>query len=334
MKKGVKKSVIKPLKDLECHDKSRATKNDHHYVPQVYLKRFSFDNHGNLYTYKVNPFKQYNMVRSQNKSAICYKKDLYKFRNQFNIGFIDYNKPNIIEESCFQYENDTLSKLFDQLEFSKFLYTSQLDNFLKILISIKNRNPFVMNLSKKVDYQASVNRTIDQLIPSINGSNIPQDIKDNIIPGLYQVMNAVMAEENFENDLYRRFLLDKERNHEKKIPILDLFRKSRIDILRTTVDCPFITSDNPGFTVDLNNNVYNLDLYHVTQFFFPLSPFTMLHIDLTLKEDDSMIKRHFTIRNVSSKEVLWLNTCTIQNCNEMIVSNSEDNLNILKQFIS
>lgn len=308
-------------------------KRKHHYVPQVYLQRFCLNIEGDIFTYKSKPFVEYNKVKIFNKSAICYEKNLYRFSNKLNIIWQDSENLNIIEDGCFGYESHRLTEIFDKIESRNTLFESELADLIKIIVSIKSRNPAILEVSKSYDFEIGFDKQLEQIMPVIERSQIPSEKKIELIESLKKFKQKVVESSNIQEDLFRVGVLwndSKPGNITQQV--IDYLKESKLYILRTDVSCPFITSDNPGFTLDAAENVYNTNFIFARYFFFPVSPLTMICIDFNEKYSDQLIQRSFPVIRIGPEVVLQLNVGTMRNCNEKVLSNSEDQLNILRNL--
>jgi len=177
----------------------------HHYVPEVYLKRFCFTNSGEIFTYKAKPHESFNRVRRGNKSSICYSEDFYRFTNSLNIIRRDSIDLNIIEDGCFGYESNRLTELFDKIESQRTIFKSELEDLVKIILSIKTRNPAMLEVAKSYDFNSFFDSIIDKLEPAIKGANIPNKEKLALIPGLMEYKAQINESSDIKTDLTDMF---------------------------------------------------------------------------------------------------------------------------------
>jgi len=82
-----------------------------HYVPQAYLKNFSFDENGNVYTLKIKssgktklPFETF--PKERNVSSICYEKNIYTIKTNELQNALGVESKYHIEHKSFKYKID------------------------------------------------------------------------------------------------------------------------------------------------------------------------------------------------------------------------------------
>lgn len=303
-----------------------------HFVPEVYLKRFCIKKDGMLYTLKVkveHPTK----VKLVNKSNICYEPDRYTFDSQEFMIDLNVKDPYAIEKNCFQYENSVLETLFDKIDnFQKFT-KSEYEKLLRILFDIKQRNPSYSKMLHEIDFMsiASTNEITKyqiqarELLKSYGLSN--QEIDETIEVAFNKIRNK-FQDDNHKNNFYRSGFLE---TNEVKEELINKLLKWEALVLFTDYSNPFITSDNPGFTLDAKNRILNTNFNKALFFVFPISPKSLL---ILKKAENVSLEIFKQINYLKAKpyEVLNFNCATLKSSNKLIISQLEEQLCITSEF--
>ncbi len=103
--------------------------------------------------------------------------------------------------------------------------------------------------------------------------------------------------------------------------------------MQTNYDCPFITSDNPGFTVKNGKEFYNTEFGFFQEFGFPISPRSLLLIKLEEKDEINMIVKKIVYQKVSPNNVNYYNLGTSFLANKQIFAQFKDQLEIIRQLL-
>lgn len=302
-----------------------------HYVPQVYLKRFSFDNVGNLYTLKHKssfPSK----VKKYNKSAICFEENRFRFNNDEIIKNLNITDLNVIEKTVFKYEESELESLFDKIDHRKKITSSEYNKLLQILLDIKSRNPFFSNQylsqpteSKYIDDQTK--QLKDEAIAFCKAYGIDEEI----VYRAAKRAKEVFDDENYRFNSYLNSLLNHNQIREEVISMISNWNPV---VFYTDYENPFITSDNPGFTFNKNDKLYNTHFSIIDAFVFPISPKSLLCLRKVIRRKDLNIFKEIKYQKVQLINVLNFNKATALSANELIISNLKDPLLITKKSLS
>lgn len=301
----------------------------HHYVPQVYLNRWSYNGNGDVYTYKFK--HEYSKVVSRNKSQICYEKNKYRFDNEEIISELNIRDSNIIEKHSFDYEQESLVTLFDKLDCNKKITKTEFDKLVSIIVDIKLRNPRMSQFitsgqSDKTDeFKESWAETKKAAIDLCNILVVNPQIVDKS----EEILRKKFSSSNYRKNGYLKHLLYKSPIHQE---LLDLLSNWEMSIYHTDNDIPFITSDNPGFTIDQTENIYNTNFAHINCFAFPISPRSMILLNRNDKKKDLFIFKEYKRKKATTEFVILLNRGTLFNSNDLIISNLREDLIIVNDF--
>ena len=299
----------------------------HHYVPQIYLKRFSLNPNGDLYTLKKDS-KYLTTTKLTNKSKICYELKRYTFDNEEIIEKYKIGDPNIIEKTCFKYENSELEELFDKIDYHKKFTKTQFEKLVRIIINIKTRNPvFSENFKNFNPYSDNVRKETKK----VEDDAIELCKKLGINPELVQVTTKKVLDkfknENYVKNIYRAGIYTNEESREELIKKLV---KWDALVMTTNYENPFITSDNPGFNLDKKDQIYNTDFDSAHSMVFPISPKSLLVLNKAQRSDLNIYKNIY-YKKMSLKSILKINKATSKNAYKLIISNSKEQLHITKK---
>jgi len=299
----------------------------HHYVPQIYLKRFSLNKNGDVYTLKTSS-KYPNTTKLTNKSKICYGLKRYTFDDQEIIERYNIEDPNIIEKSCFSYENEELEELFDKIDHHKKFTKTEFERLVRILVDIKMRNPvfsekFIDFDPKSNKVQKETKKFRDEAVQFCKMLGLNTDLVNQAV----EVVCEKYKDQNYLQNVYRAGIYG---NEEVREELIEKLLKWEPIVINTDYENPFVTSDNPGFTLNEKNQIFNTDFDFVDSFIFPISPKSILALKKSEKKDLEIFKI-FYYKKINIQGVLSINKATLQNSKEIIISNSEEQLLITKK---
>ncbi|MFO7720322.1 MAG: DUF4238 domain-containing protein [Gillisia sp.] len=299
----------------------------HHYVPQIYLKRFSLNLNGDLYTLKTNSSYPAN-VKLTNKNKICYGLKRYTFDDQEVMDMYKIEDPNIIEKSCFSYENNDLEYLFDKIDYNKKLTKSEFEKLVRIIVNVKLRNPVFSDSYSKFDpkstrVQKETKKIRNEATQFCKILGLDTDLVNKAVEMVYEKFK----DENYLLNVYRAGIYGDEEVREELIRKL---KNWEMIVLNTDYENPFITSDNPGFNLNENNHIFNADFDFVNALVFPISPKSILVLKRSENQDLEIFKK-IQYRRMNIQGVLSINKATSQNANKIIISNSKEQLIITKE---
>lgn len=238
-----------------------------HFVPKTYLKHFCKITNHDLYAVKfIDKANKWSAPKSRNISTYCYKGDYYNLDNEQT--FENLVPTNHIERNIFWYERT----YFDQL-ISKTLNGKLCDDLInelpKFFLSMKHRNPVFRNNFTKESIQKSFNDIIPEVKEKF--SWIDESHLDELIKRSEQ---KLITSENISKKIHTNSLLNahngKNKAYENVLSQISNYYIVFYEILNE--DDFFLTSDCPGFSVDINQKVHRVkykdDMFH----FMPLHP--------------------------------------------------------------
>ena len=124
------------------------------------MKRFAFNNDGDLYNIRIKPLYKKSRAKPTNSAKVCYIPNKYRFENPLELNHKLLFDVNYVERNAFKCENWELRKIFDDIDHGRRLFQSEARKLLKILFSIKRRNP---KYSEKFNVENSKEAVVDTI---------------------------------------------------------------------------------------------------------------------------------------------------------------------------
>lgn len=250
----------------------------HHYVPQCYLKNFTYENE--LYVLDVRKVQKGYKEKPMPKhtAKICYFNNYYTIESemgstQFRLEAYD---ALYIETQVLSKLENRYGKIFEKLSTNIIISLQDAIDLTDFIIQLKLRNPYWMHetLEKKK------NNFIDSAMDSLEADKFAKSARFQHMPlELKQAVADWIRNENKANPKFSKQMqlfslvqrsLDQENRNEK-------FRVAVIDCKWMIYEAPengpfFITSDNPGYSLKGNDGLtYNTNFSDPYMFFFPIS---------------------------------------------------------------
>jgi len=303
-----------------------------HFVPEVYLKNFCFDEIGNLFELKVKEnFGKLN-IKVKNKSQICYALDNYKVSDPDLAKKSFDNDQNFIENEMFKYENEFISWISKKVNNQDDLNKNDITKLVRVLLSFKHRN---VNLKKTFQGSKIMGKQIEKSIKDMKVNTLSyREVNPELYKELIRQLEIGLRD-NYQNKSYMSdlYLSQLKRSEERSNPnherLVSYLSSSKLTVLNSTDDIPFISSDNPGFSLHPGGLVEHLYFGTAVSFSFPLTKNRFLHFDLSLKNDGKKLQ----YKNVSASIIDQFNRRTIEMSEKRIFSDSKKYLEyVLKKF--
>lgn len=294
----------------------------HHYVPEVYLSRFSLNSTGDLYTLKAkSKFKE--KVKTKNKSQICYTINGYKFDNNEIIKQFNIQDNNIIEKTAFDYENSKLKTLFDKIDYFNNLTKSEFRDLLNIILDIKARNPIFSESIKNINTSS---KYFDNRLKGLKCLSKKlcekYGLDPKIVDNVQKDVKQKFANQNYKLNAHKSNFLNP---HPVREELLDILVNWEAFILYTEYNNPFITSDNPGYTIQPDNKILNMEFGKVDRFIFPVSPKSSLVLFKNNRKTLDIYKE-LKFKKATLRMVLDINRGTLINSNQILIGNLKEQL--------
>lgn len=176
---------------------------------------------------------------------------------------------------------------------------------------------------------------IEKEIEKIKVSTIKYKVHD---PEKYKFLMTMIEDElgkrsndePYMSDIFNDQLLKveekKNSNHEWLIKEMS---KSRFKVYCTTESKPFLTSDNPGYSVHEGDKIGNLFLGSAKSFAFPISKTRLFVITPDDRDGNELIIKKIKYIEMPEEFIRLSNKATIINAEERIFSNSKKYLDDL-----
>jgi len=235
-----------------------------HYVPQIYLRNFcAIPQEGFLYASRfIDQAEKWTTPRSYHVSNVCCAEDFYNIDQ--DTAATNGIQENYIEVFGFQYERFFISEITQKL-INRKIDREDIYKFCRFHLSMKHRNP---------KFREGYIGKIEENLPS----------SEEAVREKFLSLGYPLEKINLAIELSRKKILsdpDKEKTHHNRIllentqgvtpSVLAAFNKLiQYDIIIYEITDPdkfFIITDNPGYSVDLKGETYNVkfkdDYYHV-----------------------------------------------------------------------
>lgn len=304
-----------------------STPKNHHFIPKIYLKAFANHQQQLFQLVKGHP-----NISPKTISQICYHLDYFKL-SSLNGDLLDkINDLNHIEKNTFSIQENGYAKLLKKLTHpaSNYFFVDRMDveKFLETLITFKRRGPLYREemIKWQKDYVNSeqFKRLVETGLKAVEGSEEfdLQELFENFVQD--QTTNP-----ETQSDMYLKGFLDKDNTTAKDVT--KLLMNFKIFIFHAPFGSQFLTSDNPGFTQLMNNQLLSFGGYKLPfRFFYPLTPKQCLYIDHIEHDDHYSSSKVIYIQQLStdSVDLINQNTCKIA-MNKIFSYNRE----ILSSFV-
>lgn len=299
-----------------------------HFLPESYIQNFSFNSEGDVYGLKIKSPYPNKRIKTWNKSQICYKPHIYTIKSNDKI-----DDKYFIEKEKFDYENSFLKAITSKIENKVKITFEEKRELVKMILSIKHRNKKMYDLFKsEKNIQGMVRASTDQ-INSWMPKNTDKDSEDKILKFKNYIIEKIEDDARNPDKISDMANLSMvqfvDENNPHFSSIIDSLLLKKFIVLHAAQGWPFISSDNPGFTVHHGSRISDMHFGSADYFFFPISTSSTLIIDVKQKDSHKMDSR-LEHQMVDSKRVNQINEATIENCIELIFSNKRE---VLSRFV-
>lgn len=306
-----------------------------HFVPKVYLKRFAFNRTGEIYALKIKSKYPNIKVKKVNISQICYSPDLYTIKTTDVFKGEEFVDNYILEKELFDYEETFLNEVLNKLELRQNINSVDSERLIVTLINFKHRNRLVFDILKNKGVLKfflgreleRIKRKNEKFEKKYGKENVESLMKLIEIASLKRMENEGYISDIINHSL-EQLTKGKLNNHNW---LIKQMARSKIFVYCTSPDYPFITSDNPGFSVDQNEAVHNMNYYNAIAMGFPISPTRLLVIRPDELDPYTPIIKEVKYINANKEFVHLSNQATINTSIESIYSGNKDILLSINQ---
>ena len=275
-------------------------------------------------------------ISEKSPSQLCCLED--HFSLNFEVGsMLDVDMQGIdelfIETKIFgEYERD-YNRIVQQFRTRQNLFFVDANLFAKALISIKYRNIFLLKSMTDTQLRTIIKGVVVDIRRKIlNNELLPTEnfTSRDLIDYLDYWEDNAYKNEDLNRQLFLSTLVVRYHNPN------DLINKISNDLLRYTwniliadVSNTFITTDNPGYCIDRNGSMTNMNFFDY-KFYFPLTP--LLCIMITDKEIDwnyinNPVTKDIRYSFVNRSTIDQINYFSRFNINQYLISHSKQALN-------
>lgn len=267
---------------------------------------------------------------------VCYYEHYYTLNSDLadkNFRLNEYNElfieTNVLRELEGKYPN-----LYKVLANSKKLPFPHAIDLVDFIIQMKLRNPYLLEHTlekhKNEWIESTMNEIYHEFLKDRRFAKIPTEIKKGVHEHIRQnnKEDVSFAKKIQLYGLIQRYSQKDERN----IILREALIKNEWFLLKTPNDGPyFITSDNPGFSTNPNNNlIYNTRFAGGFIFHFPVSPKLCLLVTDTCKTkkvDSNNQDKNITHLNIDPNTVIRINNGSLHCINKILIGSEKWYLN-------
>lgn len=318
-------------------------KEKHHYVPVCYQKNY-LDDKGYIYVVDKKNIETHKkvVVRQTHPNNECFIYDYYKLTDSIkalNPKFQNLDEYFIENHVFKEFENKYQKDIYESIRTTKTLSRKSALLLIKSLIQLKNRNPNFKNQTiesiRISDHSQIVATLVDQALQDDRFRQFPRE--------LLEAVGRSLDHQYTSNTHYSDFLhllglinRDIEPSDTLEKVYKNLFEGTWLLLINKNGDTPFIYTDNPGYSANLENNtILNTKFDKSFAYFLPLSPRYCLCISDNKKDRKIKSKPHIkkleVINEIDIDTINLINRSAISVCNSRIFSNNKTYLTNLAE---
>nr|WP_232325422.1 DUF4238 domain-containing protein [Pedobacter panaciterrae] len=258
-----------------------------HYLPECYLKEFT-NAEGRLHTLDINLLKHKRKVFDEPRfpAAVCRSKNLYTIKPEFSKGFKHLKglHPMYLEYKFQDYEKH-YPALIDKLKRGQdYLQNDDARRLIYTLVDLKIRNPYFRENSIRGKQEPVIDNLFDsyrEQIKHIDLRQFPNLSEESMLKTMDDVKASYMNDEDFAQKTHISSMVQRNKDeysiHQKITDHL-----LRFEWLMLVSDNEYITTDNPGVSLDKNNVIQNTKFDENFFFLMPLTPSLCIGISPTI----------------------------------------------------
>ncbi len=255
---------------------------DQHYVPQTYLRRF-LNTHDLLYQISKQELEYKFHIKQFTPKGTGRSKWFYTIRDESVLQRYNTNNPNFIEDFFARNHDQHCNNILDIFPQPNLLLSiDEAKRLILFILSFKERNPVLRaNFTNKESVKSVYENRLNELEADLRADNVQLDLLGllgdrpvgDLIEKMRKAIHALIEKEEFAANVHTEGILRSISGQNTVVhEVADILLSFEWQVLVAKPDFPFITSDNPGFTVDNNNETHNLNFNEAQVFCFPLSP--------------------------------------------------------------
>ena len=305
---------------------------DQHYVPRVYLKQFE-SGRKKLYTLHNSPHKHSPHVKEFTRAQISYIPDFYTINNERTLRRLGLSDRDVIEKDFNTRVENRFEKIIaGLLSPLQMLSLEAAEEVLLTLLSLKQRNPvfrrafqspqtILQAFDRRLEEVFEHRATFEEILKREGRMNF-----DEFVEFGRRHFQQIAHDPNTPQDIHTEGMVKLYQNEETAVKeVANSLLGCEWFIFETTPQRPFITSDNPGFCLDNNEQVHNLNFANSSGFFFPLTPRHVLIITAHFTNQVGSVKQ-IQHRPTAPDLVELINRATFIVSYKKVLSNDENTL--------
>jgi hypothetical protein len=305
---------------------------DQHYIPKTYLKRFVNSNDEIYRLLKANR-KAKPHIKHYSPAGTGYSHWFYTIKDENILRRYNIDSPNFIEEFFARNHDKECNRLLDVfLQPDLRLSIDGARTLMQFVLSFKARNPALrLDFADIEVAKYTYDNRLAELEAQLRAENVSTEqlggkTIDAFIASLRAGVYAHIESPGFATNVHTEGILSSFSGKSTVIDeVVELLLTFEWRVMVTNPDQPFITSDNPGFTIDAQNQPHNLNFNEAMIFGFPLSP---LHCLLLIRnmEGQSTNKAYIDVDYISPDDPMYvraINRATFRTSYKFIYSNLE-----------
>jgi len=292
-----------------------------HYVPKIYLKQFSCTPDNSILGIKfIKHTNKWSKIKSYKIESICYQDDFY------NLDELTASKEEVqndfIERNAFWYERNFITTIIKKIN-NKNLEENDKYNLCRLFLSLKHRNPKFRKSISSSNLEGNLDLSILEVKKKYSG--LDNEILNQILD---VIKKNILLDKDSDKKLHN-YSIYKTSTETNAIFTEVLKRVSQYSI--NVYEVPqksqrkFITTDNPGYSIDNNGQIFNTKFKEDSCHFLPLSPL----IGIEFINNHAPNRIHY--RTPSETEIFKFNFSSALMRNTYLYFNESK---VLKEFIS
>ncbi|GAB3049032.1 hypothetical protein GCM10027185_61060 [Spirosoma pulveris] len=252
-----------------------------------------------LYTLYNKAHKNSPYVKEVTSAQIGYYRDFYTINNVNSLGRLGLTDKDAIEKQYNARVENRFEKLVAQLLSPlQMLSLEDAEEILMMLLSFKQRNPvFRQAFEDPKTILEAFDRQFDEVFE--HRSTFEEILKregrmnfDEFVQYGRDYLQRVAHDPNTPKDIHTEGIVKLHQQEDTAAQeVANALLGCEWFIFETTPQRPFITSDNPGFCIDNNEQIHNLNFADAAGFIFPLTPSRILLITAHFADQVGSVKK-------------------------------------------
>lgn len=285
-----------------------------HFLPQCYLKEFC-NHEGKLHTLNMDLIRRYKKkVFDEPKFPVevCKIPDFYTIEDKLKEKFKDLEDLEAfhVEELFHIYEREYPRLLTLIKNKAASLSFSDAFLFLYAIIDIKIRNQHFRQTAIEDKKEGVIDKLFNQYRKEIDNAEVPaffRMTKEEMLATMDRTREELMSNPDYAKNSHISTLIGENKTG-SDIHMRILSRLFKYEWMIFESDSQFITTDNPGFSIDDSTRVHNTKFAENIMFFMPLTPSFCLGINTVIFDQNLVKDRSQKLLNFSKAPLNFVNT--------------------------